>query len=108
MNALNKPYGRSFSASWIGVIDYSSGAFRLYPRGQIQGLCKANKQSLKDYRVRYNELHPSYCHSQNDKDLMILPWLMNFQSFSSSVFYGSLQKALWLSCQSSPEIPDQR
>lgn len=108
MDALNKPYGRSFSTSWIGIIDYSLGTFRLYPRGQIHALCIANKSSLIKYKAQYNRLHPSYYHSQNDKDFMILPWLMKFQSFSSSVFYGSFQKAVWLSCQSSPEFPDQR
>ncbi len=107
MDALDKPYGRSFSLSWIGVIDYASGAFKLYPRGQIPDFCRVNKQSLIEYRKEYEKLHPFYPQDSDYADFTILPWLMKIQSFKSEVFYGSFQKAVWFPCQSLPEIPDQ-
>lgn len=107
MDALNRTHGRSFSRSWIGFVDYASGVFKLYPRGQIPNLCNANSESLMTYRTQYAKLHPFYPQDSDYADFMILPWLMKFPSFKSSVFCGSLQKAVWLPQQSLPEFPDQ-
>lgn len=92
-----KPYGRSYSPSWIGVIDYSSGNFKLYPRTLIKSLCVQNAASLKVYKTAYRKLHPFWPNTLDHKDFMILPWLMKNPVFSAKVYSGSVLNIRWLS-----------